>query len=427
MANFDVIVVGAGVLGLCTAAELARTGRRTLLVERGEEIAGETSAAWFRILHGGLRYLQRLDVVRHRKSIKARAHWLRGYPDLVQPLACLMPLYGRGLKRPWPLRAAFALDALLASDRNAGVRSAYRLPPGRVLDVAATRARYPAVPGAGLQGAALWHDAVVRDDRALVRVLADEAMAAGAEIRTSTTVERLVVEGNRVRKLIGADGWTAGAAAVIYTAGPWSRELVARFDRDLPHLFRPSLAFKLLLDRPAPIDGGLAVQASRPNAPVLFVYPLDGLAYCGTWHLPWSMPASRPEPDAAAIEAFLADLNDAIPELAATPRHVRHIFAGLLPARRSGGADLTDRPVLVDHAARGGPTGLISAVDVKFTTAPVLAGRIVRMLDRREGWKPRRAQLSAMATAGGATGSTPDDSGPPVRPKPIKPGPAKLR
>ncbi len=155
MASFDAIVVGAGVLGIFTATELARTGRRTLLVERREEIAGETSAAWFRILHGGIRYLQRLNVVRHRKTIKARAHWLRSYPDLVQPLACLMPLYGRGLKRPLPLRAAFAIDALLAFDRNANVTPERQLPAGQVLDVTATRAHYPAVPGAGLQGAAL--------------------------------------------------------------------------------------------------------------------------------------------------------------------------------------------------------------------------------------------------------------------------------
>ena len=281
MASFDAIVVGAGVLGIFTATELARTGRRTLLVERREEIAGETSAAWFRILHGGFRYLQRLNVVRHRKTIKARAHWLRCYPDLVQPLACLMPLYGRGLKRPLPLRAAFAIDALLAFDRNANVTAERRLPAGQVLDVTATRAHYPAVPGAGLQGAALWHDAVVRDDRALVRALADEAVAAGVTIRTSTSVDRLVVERDRVRGVLAIDGWTASAAAVINTAGPWSRDLAARFDRDLPDLFRPSLAFNLLLDRPAPIDGGLAVQASRRGAPVLFVYPLDGAAFCG--------------------------------------------------------------------------------------------------------------------------------------------------
>jgi glycerol-3-phosphate dehydrogenase len=427
VASFDVVVVGAGVLGLSTAAELARTGRRTLLVERGEEIAGETSAAWFRILHGGLRYLQRLDVVRHRKSIKARAHWLRCYPDLVQPLACLMPLYGRGLKRPWPLRAAFAIDALLASDRNAGIIAERRRPAGRVLDVAATRARYPAVPGAGLQGAALWHDAVVRDDRALVRALADEAAGAGAEIRTSTSVDGLVVEHGRVRELIGVDGWKARTSAVVNTAGPWSRELAARFDRDLPDLFRPSLAFNLLLDRPAPIDAGLAVQASRPNAPVLFVYPLDGFAFCGTWHLPWPTPVCRPEPDAAAVAAFLADLNDAIPGLAATPRHVRRVFAGLLPASRSDGTELADRPVLVDHAAHGGPAGLVSAVDVKFTTAPVLARRIVMALDRREKSKRRRSKPAAMATAraGRPADGAADGSGPPAEVMPLSAVPAR--
>lgn len=389
MARFDAIVIGAGVLGICTATTLAKTGRRTLLVERGEQLAGETTRAWFRILHGGFRYLQRLDVVRHRKTIKARTHWLRSYPDFVEPLACLMPLYGRGLKQPWPLRAAFAIDAVLAFDRNADVIAERHLPAGRVLNAAETRGRYPAVPSRGLQGAALWHDAVVRDDRALMRALAEGATLAGVDIRTSTTVDRLLVEHGRVRG-VGADGgWTANADAVITTAGPWTRDLATRFDRDLPHLFRPSLAFNLLLDRPAPIDGGLAVQASRPDAPVLFVYPLDGAAFCGTWHLPWSSSLRRPEPGPDAIEAFLSDLNDAIPGLAATPGHVQEIFAGIMPTKPGHDSEPAERPVLIDHAAHGGPAGLLSAVEVKFTTAPVFARRIVRALDRRQKRKTR--------------------------------------
>ena len=389
MARFDAIVVGAGVLGICTATALAKTGRRTLLVERGEQLAGETTAAWFRILHGGFRYLQRLDVVRHRKTIKARAHWLRSYPDFVEPLACLIPLYGRGLKQPWPLRAAFVIDTVLAFDRNADVIAERHLPAGRVLNVAETRARYPTVPEKGLQGAALWHDAVVRNDRALMQALAEEATAAGVVIQLSTTVDRLLVEHGRVRGVGAAGGWAASAEAVIMTAGPWSRDLAARFDRDLPDLFRPSLAFNLLLDRPAPFEGGLAVQASRPDAPVLFVYPLNGAAFCGTWHRPWPSSLRRPEPEPDAIAAFLADLNDAIPGLAATPRHVQEIFAGIMPTKPGHDSEPADRPVLIDHAAHGGPIGLLSAVDVKFTTAPVFARRIVRALDRRQRQKPK--------------------------------------
>jgi glycerol-3-phosphate dehydrogenase len=382
VAKVDVVVIGAGVLGLSTAIELARSGRRTLLVERCEALGGETSAAWFRILHGGLRYLQRFDLVRHRQSITARAEWLRRYPNLIEPLPCLMPLYGRGLKRPALFRPAFALDALLAFDRNQGIASEHHLPGGRVLDIAATRERYPHVPTAGLQGAALWHDAVVPDDRALIERLAADARAAGAEIRTATEVVRLEVSAGRVRGIVAADGWSVAADAVVVTAGPWTRTLVAGFDRDVPDLFHPSLAFNLLLDRPPPVAGGLAVQAARPDAPVLFLYPAEGGTFCGTWHLPWSGPVRRPEPDTAAIAAFLADLNEAVPSLEATPREVRRVFAGLLPATSDGTAELADRPVLIEHGAGGGPAGLVSATDVKFTTAPRLARRIRATLER---------------------------------------------
>jgi glycerol-3-phosphate dehydrogenase len=121
--SFDLAVIGGGVVGLCLAFEAARAGRSVVLLEREADLAQRTSANWFRILHGGLRYLQSLDLVRHRESVRARQEWLRVFPDLVEPLPCLMPLTGRGLKRPALFQAAFALDAALAHWRNRDVRA----------------------------------------------------------------------------------------------------------------------------------------------------------------------------------------------------------------------------------------------------------------------------------------------------------------
>jgi glycerol-3-phosphate dehydrogenase len=74
-----VLVVGGGVYGIATAFEAAARGLRPLLLEAGDLLGG-TTANSLRILHGGLRYLQRLDLVRHRRSVRERAFFLEHFP-----------------------------------------------------------------------------------------------------------------------------------------------------------------------------------------------------------------------------------------------------------------------------------------------------------------------------------------------------------
>src|SRR5919106_3247372 len=144
----DLIVVGGGIYGIALALEAARRGLKALLVER-DDYGGATSWSNLRILHGGLRYLQSLDLARFFESVGERSWFLRHFPDLVRPLPCLMPLYGRGLKRPSVFKVALALNDLLSSRRNAGVKRAIRLPKGRLTSAAETAALFPAVEQQG--------------------------------------------------------------------------------------------------------------------------------------------------------------------------------------------------------------------------------------------------------------------------------------
>ena len=77
-----------------------------------------------------------------------------------------MPLYGRGLKRPSVFRVALALNILLSWHRNVGVAPAVRLSRGRLTSAAETAALFPAIERVGLQGGALWYDAVMLSPRA---------------------------------------------------------------------------------------------------------------------------------------------------------------------------------------------------------------------------------------------------------------------
>ena len=69
--SWDLVIVGGGVYGVAAALEAARRGLRPLLLERGD-FGGETTWNSLRIVHGGFRYLQTLDLKRFRESVAER-------------------------------------------------------------------------------------------------------------------------------------------------------------------------------------------------------------------------------------------------------------------------------------------------------------------------------------------------------------------
>ncbi|HET9229063.1 MAG TPA: FAD-dependent oxidoreductase, partial [Thermoanaerobaculia bacterium] len=143
-ASYDLLVVGGGFYGTLLTLEAARRGLSVLLLER-DDFGGATSWNSLRIVHGGLRYLQSLDFARYRESAAERRWFLETFPDLVEPLPCLMPLYdpprGGRLRRPWAFHLALALSRA----------------EGRVVDAAEAVRIFPDVDRAGLLGGALWY------------------------------------------------------------------------------------------------------------------------------------------------------------------------------------------------------------------------------------------------------------------------------
>lgn len=366
----DLLVIGGGFHGAMLTLEAARRGLSTVLVER-DDFGGATSANSLRIVHGGLRYLQSLDLPRFRESVAERRWFLRHFPDLVQPLPCLMPLYstprGGGLRRPAVFRAALAINDRLARERL--------LPPGRVLDVSETVDRFPEVDRNGLVGAALWHDAVLTDPQRVLHETLRWAGRCGARSLNRIEAVELRTDGRKVTGLraIGlesGESFELRGGTVVNCAGPWVRQIAARFDRDLPELFRPLLAFNLLLDREPLSQAALAVAAPGKGAQTWFLLPVEGRVLAGTFYV------QAPEgsvPDEPAVAAFLRELNAAVPGWDVRPEQVLQVCHGWLPARSDGSVVPASRPVFHDHGAAGGPEGLFSVSGVKLTTARAVA------------------------------------------------------
>ncbi len=381
--DYDLIIVGGGIYGVSLAMEAASRGLKTVLLER-KDFGWETSYNHLRTVHGGLRYLQHLDLHRFFESVSERHWFLREFPGLVRPLPCLMPLYGQGVYRPSVFRAALAFNDLLSWRRNQGVRPEQRLAAGQMLSAEAVARAFPLVDRTGLQGGAVWHDAAMPASQLLIVAMLQKACAAGATALNYVEAERVVLEDGHVRGVVGRDGVSGEqlvfrSARLINAAGPACRELAATFSGDDPALFHYSLAWNVLFDRPALSAYSLALRPKRPGGPMYFVHGFDGRIMAGTVHSTWP-GNTAPIPSEEALAAYLADLNLAVPGLELRRAEVLHVYAGLMPAHKEGSARPAVREVIREHGAQNGPRGAYSVSGVKFTTARLVAEKTVEKI-----------------------------------------------
>lgn len=382
-ARFDLIVVGGGIHGACLLYEASRRGLSGLLVEQ-DDFGGATSWNSMRILHGGFRYLQSFDLPRYIESVRARRWFLRMFPGMVEPLSCVMPLYGEGLKRPEAFRAAVLMNRMLLGfeGRQPGE---LKLHAGAVLSPSDIVQDWQQVPTSGLRGGGMWADArMLCPERYLVHLLR-VAVGRGSMALNYVRAESLIVESNSVRGIEAVDTETGRSLRfsgdlVINAAGPQCRVLSESFNAPQPDLFMPVRAFNLVLNRVPVSKSAIAISTRNAGAQTYFMVPWGDRLIVGTPQIACDPDDFDPRPTKANVEMFLADLNEAAPGLDVSLGDVHSVWSGLVPAPFAGATETTDRAKIVEHGRNGGPDGLISVSGVKYTTAPMLARRVIERI-----------------------------------------------
>jgi glycerol-3-phosphate dehydrogenase len=415
---YDVVIAGGGITGACVALQASRAGLRVALVEREDFGAGAT-AHCLRILHGGLRYLQHLDVRRMRESIGARSAWLEAAPHLVEPLPVVLPTFRGRFPPRWLLAGALAANEVASADRNRGLLPGRRIPRARVLSRAGVLRAVPQLDVPGLTGGVLFHDAIMYSAERLALEVIEAARQAGATVLNHVEFTGAVTAGGRVvaarvRDRLTADEAELRARWIVNATGAWAGEAAARIlGRPATGAQRYSVALNFVTTRPAG-DVAFAVSAGAPDpdrvvrsgARQLFVVPWREQAVVGTAHLPWHGDAASFELRDEHVAAFLAEIATATPQLGISADDVAVVQRGLLPVAEPGTAAaavrLLKRHRVLDHAADG-VAGALSVVTVKYTTAPVVAAEIVARLT---GGRVKQA-LTAAAMPGAAFASLP--------------------
>jgi glycerol-3-phosphate dehydrogenase len=416
--EFDVLVIGAGAFGAAAARDAALRGLRTALIERSD-FGGATSAECFKMVHGGIRYLQHADIARLRASSHERSALLRIAPHLVQPLPIAIPTYGHGRRGRAFLAAGATAYDLLTLDRNSGIRDRRRqIGRSRLLSRSRLLELFPHLRAPDLSGAVVFEDGQMYNPARLVLAFVSSALDAGA--RACNYVEAVkflwrgsAVCGVRARDRLTGEEFDVRARLILNAAGPWADYL-----QNDPQRFGPwrRLPFSrdayFIVDRAPTSEYGVAVQGlSRDKDAVLgratrhlFAVPWRDKTLIGVWHclFPEFPDGAHVQPE--ELDTWMAELNSVYPALQLSPSEVTFAHCGLVPFGET--ATQTELSFgkesrLVDHHTAHGVAGLVSLVGIRFTTARADAARALNMLLRQMPRAPTSVDTARLPLAGG--------------------------
>jgi len=210
-APFDIAIIGGGINGSGIARDAAGRGLSVYLCEKSD-LAGATSSASTKLIHGGLRYLEYYEFRLVREALMEREVLLRAAPHIISPLRFVLP-HHKGLRPAWLIRLG-----LLLYDHLGGRKL---LPPARRIDLTKDAAGAPLRPAfrMGFEYSDCWVD-----DARLVVLNAIDAAERGAVIETRTEMVKAERRSGGWRITLRDKSGALreiGAKAIVNASGPW--------------------------------------------------------------------------------------------------------------------------------------------------------------------------------------------------------------
>ncbi|WDE11373.1 glycerol-3-phosphate dehydrogenase [Thalassomonas haliotis] len=118
----DLLIVGGGINGAGIAADAAGRNLSVVLCEQ-HDLAGATSSASSKLIHGGLRYLEHYEFRLVREALAEREVMLKKAPHIISPLRFCLP-HQPHLRPAWMIRAGlFLYDHLGKREALSGSKS----------------------------------------------------------------------------------------------------------------------------------------------------------------------------------------------------------------------------------------------------------------------------------------------------------------
>lgn len=401
--KFDILIIGGGISGAAIAHEATLRGLKTALIER-KDFGHATSAATSKMIHGGLRYLARMQLGVVRESLRERRLLLQNLPQQAFPLPFVFPVYKGEGTPSFLLNVGLTLYDVLSFDKNELDDPDKHLFNHQWLTPQQVKAMEPGIEQNNLKGAFFYYDVQNLHPHRANLAYVQSAVSRGAVVANYVSLQDFLVsqngqsvEGVRAKDELNGQEFEIRAQVTVNATGPWGDLILARLKNKPVRKLIRSKGIHLLVPK---INGDNAITMETQDKVTkekkhFFILPWQGYTLLGTTDTPFE----HDDPDALRVyrseaEELLNLVTSYYPAKLSVD-DVLHSYAGIRPLVQEG--DSTEsytasrKHEIVDHKKLENLHGLVSVFGGKWTTSRSLAEETLQKILAIYPLKAKRA------------------------------------
>jgi len=405
-AEFDVMIIGAGINGVSTFRELALNGVSVLLVDKQDFCAG-TSAAPSRLIHGGIKYLENGEFGLVAESTHERNRLLQNAPHLVKPLPCTVPFYSwfggffnagfkffrlpvKGFKKRGRLVVKIGMSIYDWMGRKGRV-----MPVHEIRGAAKSLKMFPGLHPSVIATATYYDALITQPERLCLELITDTLSDVNernhhcAALNYASVISRHGEDVTVVDE-ITAQQFNIKPKLIVNAGGPWIDKINSLLGIESQYI-GGSKGSHLILNHPQMLKSlnGHMMYFETGDSRLCLAYPIGDRVLVGTTDIRVDDPDSA-RCEEEEVDYLIAAMAELLPGIPFTREHIVYSYSGVRPLPFDDGVGVgsvsRDHSVEVDAATSDRSFEVLSLVGGKWTTfrafGEIAANQVMEKLHR---------------------------------------------
>ena len=339
--SYDLIIIGGGITGAGIALDAVTRGMKVALFDKGDFAAGASSRST-KMIHGGLRYLQKFQFRTVAKAGQERAVLYENAPHVMTREKLLLPIYKGGTLGKLTTAIGLKVYDYLISAKDDERRT--------LLSRKEVLAKMPAIRAQGLRGGAEYTEYRTDDARLTLEVI-KKAVEEGADCYNYLEAIHFNYDENGNVEAVIAQDKSSGnrylieGRVVLNAAGAWSYD-IAPEALDLGESIHYIKGAHLVFDQSVlPLEEAVYFDTGSDQK-MIFAIPHGSKTYVGVSSARYQGKRELPTISTLDTEYLLLALNEMFPTFKLTRASIESSWAGVAPILINSDARKGDKALL---------------------------------------------------------------------------------